>query len=181
MANEIENVIRTLTSSLKAGVCSNVSITTDADFTELASLPGLLLFYPTLEDYRPNEMNERRITLGADQKTTTIRPPKVFKTLRFEVQILGDKLLGAGGVMQLQTNFIVWLQRNAEIEVDGIDYDVQGTEPQRPLYAANLSNIKRLDGVLFVQGVEIDSGDQTSGTAVQERKYSMQDKEGGTT
>lgn len=179
MAQEIENVIRALSDSLKAGVCPNVAITTDADFTELAELPGFLLFYPTLEDYRPNEMNERRITLESDNRTTTIRPPKIFKNLRFEIQILSDSLLGPGGAMQIQTDYLVWLQRNATIEVDGIEHDIHGTEPQRPQYAANLSNIKRLDGMLTIEGVEIDSGDVMAGNAVQERGYTMHDKEGG--
>lgn len=166
MTTTLEAVMRVVSDSLKAGVVPEVVISTHTDFNELATLPALVLFYPELQPYSPNEKNEEQIEKH-DDGTTTIRPPNAYKTLQFDIQILSERIIGAGGLLQLQTNFIVWLQKNRTITVEGKVYEVHGDEPaQPPRFGANLSNLKRVDATLQVLGVEIETGDTKTGYTV---------------
>lgn len=176
MANTIENVIRAVSGALKAAVHPNVDISTHTEYTEIAQLPAIVLFYPSLEDYRPNEMNERRIFKNADGVTTTIKPPVIFKNFVFDFEIYASKMIGAEGLTTLQEKFILWLERTGTITVDGKEYELHGEEPQSPQWSPNISNLKRIVGTFTVEGVEIDGSDAETGHVVLDRIYDTEQK-----
>lgn len=167
MASHIENVMRAVLQSLKAEVTPNVVMATHTDYTELAELPAFILYYPSLPDYRPNEANEERKERNPDGKTMTIRPPKLFKDLEFEVEILGEAITGDGGIAQIQTSFLVWMQKHSTITVDDNEYELHGDVETRPQgRQSNNSNLKRLMGGFRIEGVEIDTGESKQGYIV---------------